>query len=179
MKLIRLVTEDPTALFDNTFNEDLVVEPNSKLALQSLSIETENNVIIINSSNNEISYQSTTGFTKTIDLDHATYTRANYEDLFTDITNKLNDSVGFTTGTEEIRRNFGLEWLSRVSPVSKKAIIEYEIGTNGAYEDDFDYDPAKVEFVTNLTRRVCRAKAGQPNNTGNDRLSKSLRKWNC
>tara|TARA_Y100001972_G_C7658143_1_gene331607 strand:- start:1729 stop:3180 length:1452 start_codon:yes stop_codon:yes gene_type:complete len=172
MRLIRLVTEDPQAVFDNTFNEDLVVPENSKLALQSLSIETENNVIIIDDSNDEISYQSTTGFTKTIFLDHATYTRGNFHDLFTDITNKLNETVGFTTGTEEIRRNFGLEWLARVNPTHKKAVIEYEIGVNGAYEDDFSFDATKVEFVNNLTRRVCRAKAGQPNNTGNDRSAR-------
>jgi len=172
MRLIRLVTEDPQAVFDNTFNEDLVVPENSKLALQSLSIETENNVIIIDSSNDEISYQSTTGFTKTIFLERETYTKNNYDDLFTDITNKLNDSVGFTTGTEEIRRNFGLEWLASVNSINKKVIIDYEIGVNGAYEDDFEYDPAKVEFVTNLTRRVCRATAGQPNNDQNDRSAR-------
>ncbi len=34
MKLIRLVTTSPNANFDNTFNEDILLKPNSKIALQ-------------------------------------------------------------------------------------------------------------------------------------------------
>ena len=169
MKLIRLVTEDPSALFDNTFNEDLIVKDNSKLALQSLSIETQNNVLEIDSSNDEISFQVTTGFQNdSVRLAHAQYTRNNYENLFTDIENKLNNEIGYLEGAEENRRAYGLEWKVDLNN-DKKVNVEYKIGVNGSYEDEFNYDDNKIEFVTALTRRVCRPIAGQPNNTENDR----------
>ncbi len=168
MKLIRLVTEDSTGLFNNTFNEDLLVKPNSKLALQSLSIETLNNVIDIDSSNDEIQFQVSNGFLKTARLSHASYNRNNYNDLLIDIQNALNNETGYLDPTDVIRRNFGLEWKSEID-TNKKVSVAYEIGVNGDYEDKFNIPADKLEFVTSLGRRVLRPQAGQPNNTDNDR----------
>lgn len=168
MKLIRLVTEDSTGLFNNTFNEDLLVKPNSKLALQSLSIETLNNVIDIDSSNDEIQFQVSNGFLKTARLSHASYNRNNYNDLLIDIQNALNNETGYLDPTDIIRRNFGLEWKAEID-TNKKVSVAYEIGVNGDYEDKFNIPADKLEFVTNLTRRVLRPQAGQPSDANNDR----------
>ena len=134
MILIRLVTENSTAVFDNSFNEDILLKPNSKMALQSISVETKNNVIDITSANNEISFQVSTGFIRTVTLEVATYTKDNYGFLLNDIQKKLNDATGFDDPDELIRRNFGLEWKTQIVDKQNKAQIGYRIGVWAEYE---------------------------------------------
>ena len=168
MKLFRLITEDANGVFNNTLNEDLVIPPDSKIALQSLSMETKNDVIIVDSSNDEISFQVSTGFPKVIQLTHATYNKDNYFDLLDDIKNKFNEATGFDATTTPVRRNLGLEWICDVNP-SKKISIEYRIGANGEHVADWNYNNTQVERVTDLTRNVWRRKpltTGGNNNSG-------------
>ena len=152
MKLIRLTTTDPKSLFDNTFNEDIIISGNSKIALQSLSLETINDVIDINPTNNSINFQVQNGFLVTATLTNATYDKDTFLNLFTDIKNALNTATGYTQGLQEISKNLGLEWNVSTNN-QKKVTIEYKLGRMGAYEDDFNLD-ANVGFSTSLTRRI-------------------------
>lgn len=168
MKLIRLITNDPDAVFDNTFNEDILLKSNSKLALQSIAVDTENNVIEIDSSNDEITFQITTGFTQSFRLTHALYTQLNYEDFLTDLQNNLNNRTGFTQGTFENRRNLGLEWKVEIDS-DKKSSIGYKIGQFAEFPTSWDYDAGKVERVQQLGKQVWRQLGIMPNNAQNNR----------
>ena len=169
MKLIRLITDNEKAIFNNTFNDNLVLNPNAKIALQSLSIDTENSVLIVDGANDEINYQITTNITKTIKLNHDSYSRLNYQDLFDDIRLKLNANAGFipAPSPDEDRRELGIEWRC-VSNQQNKVSIEYHHGANSEHLGYWNYNP-KVERVFSNNRYVWRPTAGQPQDTGNER----------
>lgn len=156
MKLLRLVTTNENALFDNTFNEDIVLKPNSKMALQSVSIETENNVIEINSNNDEITAQYSTGYDITAQLSHGTYNVNNYTNLFNDIQNKLNEKVGYDATSYPVRRSFGLEWNCETN-TKKQVEIRYKIGTSDEYftpTNRWNYDAQNVRRFNQAGRVV-------------------------
>ncbi len=169
MKLIRLITEDENSVFDNTFNDSLTLKPNSKIALQSLSIETENNVIEIDNSNDLITFQITAGiYAKTIELTRQIYTKDNYGFLLNDIQNRMNDATGFTALTDPdpfpVRRNFGLEWKAEINS-KKKAQIGYRIGAWGEYETYWDFNPDNVIRLQLNNKFIWRIALAQPDNT--------------
>ena len=132
MKLIRLVTSNSNAYFDNTFNEDILLKPNSKIALQSTSFETQNNIIIIDSTNDEIDFEYSTGYSIKIFLNHGQYTSLNYTNLFTDIKNKFNNLVGYNEASFPVLRSLGLEFTCDITS-KKKVEIGYQIGTSAEY----------------------------------------------
>jgi hypothetical protein len=56
MKLIRLTTTDDLGVFSNTFNEDIIIEPNSRIALHSLTTQVNTENIVIDAQNDDIVY---------------------------------------------------------------------------------------------------------------------------
>lgn len=119
MKLIRLTTEDQTANFKNTFNDDIIIEPFSKIALHSLTTQIETSQIVIDAQNNEIVFQIA-GISRTIILNHGTYDKTNIDDLFTDFTNKLNLSL--TYRQSELAKQF------QVSTAQNKFVVQLKTG---------------------------------------------------
>jgi hypothetical protein len=111
MKLIRLTTEDENAIFDNIFNEDIILKPNSRICLQAMTTQLNKDVMIVNSSNNKIEFTLDGAIPGdddyyTIYLNVGTYDSSNIEDFFTDFTNKLNYAMtGNTPAT------LGKNWL--------------------------------------------------------------------
>lgn len=57
MRLIRLTSNKTTGFFDNSFNEDIIIEPNSQVCLSNLTAKIPSNELTIDSSNDTISYQ--------------------------------------------------------------------------------------------------------------------------
>ena len=104
MKLLRLTSSDNKAYFDNTFNDDVVIPANSEVSLNSLSLELQPNIIEINATNNEITYQIKAGQGATVYLDEVSYTADSAKlNMFNDITYKLNQSLsGGTDGSESL-----------------------------------------------------------------------------
>lgn len=168
MKLVRLVTDDSTSVFDNTFNDSLTLSPNSKIALQSLSIDTVNDVIVIDASNSLVQFQVSTGFVTSVNLTYGSYNKDNYVNLLNDIQNKMNAATGFTLGTNEIRRNLGLEWRAQINSKTQTSIA-YNVGASAQYPAEWDYTAGKVENFTAQGRQVWGQTAGQPNDLNNDR----------
>lgn len=112
MKLIRLTTENENALFDNTFNEDIIIPPNSRICLQSLSTQINKDILEINSQNNVVSFTVDGGVIgeddpkfKTIYLDHGTYDSSTINDFLTDFTTKLNFAMD-----GETQASLGKQW---------------------------------------------------------------------
>jgi len=128
-KLLRLTTQDPRGFFDNDLNQDLIIEPNSKIALCNMSAEIAANVITINSSNDEIQYQLVGNEgTKSIFIDNKTYNKFNFSELYDDITNKLNIDMSI------LASNIGRQWNVQVGTnniteftIARGAILKPEI----------------------------------------------------
>ena len=146
MKLIRLVSNDNAGFFNNDFHEDLVVKPNSKLALQSVSFETKVSAIEIDSSNDEITVQYTAGRSFNIKLNHTTYTAGNHEILFQDIQNKINEKIGYDASTFPVNRSFGMEWNCQEN-TKGRVEIRYKIGDNGEYAIDWRFEQSEVQYI--------------------------------
>ena len=111
MKLIRLTTEDEGALFDNIFNEDIIIKPNSRICLQTMTTQLNKDVLIINNQNNEIQFTldgEVDGDNNyyTICLENGVYDSSNMEVFFADFTNKLNLAM-----TGETSATLGKQWL--------------------------------------------------------------------
>jgi hypothetical protein len=111
MKLIRLTTENENALFDNTFNEDLIIPPNSRICLQSLSTQINKDILEINAQNNTIEFTldgEVEGSSEyfTIYLEHGVYDSSNIGDFLQDFTDKLNGAMSGSTSA-----TLGKQWL--------------------------------------------------------------------
>ena len=108
MKLIRLTTTDSNAIFSNTFNEDIIIEPNSKIALHSLTTQIQTEQLIIDALNDDITF-GFAGVDYTINLLHNTYDKTNIDDFFLDFTYKMNRALGYSEST------IGRQWLASTS----------------------------------------------------------------
>ena len=71
MKLLRLTTDNQNGTFDGFLNQEIDIPEKSQIALQSAVFETQPETVIIDSSNDQISFQTAnaTG-TQTITLEH-------------------------------------------------------------------------------------------------------------
>ena len=126
MSLLRLTTTNDKCEFDSTFNEDIVLNSNSQMALQNLSMEVLVNTITIGNSNRTLNYKVTdTIGTQNILLDLFTYTNTNWDDLIKDMELKLNQSL------LSVGKQIGLQY--KISNVDKKIRVEYKI-TSYAWE---------------------------------------------
>ena len=92
VKLIRLKSQQDKLLFNNNIQSDLIIKPNSKIALQNVSFEKSVDTIIINESNDKITFNNDS-FTTDIELTHSTYTNTNFDSFLADMENKLNSSL--------------------------------------------------------------------------------------
>ena len=89
--LLKLSTTDPNCIFDNNIHEDLVLKPNSQIALQNITLIDVPEEINIEDFNDEIKF----GFDNvnpnyTTKLSHAKYSSANYLDLLEDMQLQMN-----------------------------------------------------------------------------------------
>jgi hypothetical protein len=101
MKLLRLSSNEPTAIFDNILNEDLIVEPYSKIALANLSFTNAVPSIVIDETNDTIVYNTGSG-NRTAQLTHTTYQATSSDGilLFQDLEAQLNAQLRFLSGKE-------------------------------------------------------------------------------
>lgn len=171
MKLIRLTTEEENGTFDNIFNDDLTLKKDSKVALLSLSMETQAHELDITNANQKVDYQilNSEG-TRSVLLTTDFYDQSNFRDLFQDIENKLNGAAGVDTGAGDpvYSKYYGLEW--KCSENSKNEVfVKYEKGGYAEFTDNWVYDQTKVERLAN---GIWRQKGGQPNDTTNQRNAK-------
>ena len=131
MKLLRLTTRQDTAFFEATYNGNLVIPPNSKVALQSVSIKTDPAVIVVDDANNKIEYQVADNTTRVVTLEQQEVAISNIEDYFLKMTNNFNATCvpNYTTdGTP--KRFIGMEWLVNRSGANTTT-IGYKVGQAG------------------------------------------------
>lgn len=127
MRLIRLTSTDPQAIFDNDFKQDILITPQSKICLKSMSIENVNSQVTINSDNDLIQFQvqSTQG-TLTSRITHGDYTSINAPSLFNNMSKVMNAKLR-TIGTG-IGGNIGMEVRNQVGN-DRKFVSEFKQAT--------------------------------------------------
>jgi len=163
MKLIRLTTKDPNAIFNVDFQDQIIIPADSKIGLQNLSIEAEDREITIDASNSQINFQIGTGsvYETSIQLASGTYDKTNYTALLTDITNELNKAAEYVFN--QTTRYLGIEWKASTNQENKVS-IQYERGANGEYRDDWRADATYVEATAGS---IWSQESSQPNRTDN------------
>ena len=152
MKLIRLATEDPTignedtARFDNNFNAELTLEPNSKVALLNCALDGIDGEITIDDTNDEIKW-SIGEETNSAVLTHRSYNTSTHPILLRDIQDKLNASCRYTDNITDNPNEQGIEW--KVSVFDQKVHIEYKLGVLADNQDNYNVEDSNVEIDVN------------------------------
>jgi len=156
MRLIRLTSREPTAVFDSAFNENLVLPPNSKIALQSVSAGVERKDLVVDGINNEIQYQIATGVNRTIFVPAGQYRAANTDDLLRYITRELNKSCDFRQGVDATQKMLGIQWLAEKNK-DKKVSIGYRIGRYGPHKNSWTFANTSAIDANSTTFRATEA----------------------
>ena len=89
VKLIRLKSDTDKLYFNNNIQSDLVLKPNSKIALQNVSFKKTVKNITVDSTNKTIIYNNGDGDT-TINLTENIYNNTDFNNLLIDMENNLN-----------------------------------------------------------------------------------------
>lgn len=96
MKLIRLTTDTNDGRFDNDFNDDIIIKPDSKIALQSVSLNIDIEDLQIDGENDTMTFSITPTNTRTIQLKTKVYSQFNHHLLLNDMQLKLNQGLEYT-----------------------------------------------------------------------------------
>ena len=99
-KLIRCHTEDPKSIFDCVFNEPIEVKPYSEIALQSASFSLANQFLVVDATNDELTFQVVGGTTRTVRITNDTYTKHNATKMLETLTKSMNKELRITVGKE-------------------------------------------------------------------------------
>ena len=99
-KLIRCHTTDSKSIFDCVFNEPIEVNPYSEIALQSASFSMANQFLIVDATNDELTFQVQNGSAKTVRITNDTYTKHNATRLLEAMTKSMNKSLDMTVSKE-------------------------------------------------------------------------------
>lgn len=125
MRLIRLTTNESTGFFDNSFNEDIIIKPNSKICLSNLTAQIPTNILLVDSSNDTVAYQlqnanagTNSGGQKKITLTNG---RVNTDNLLVEIQQKLNASMTMMSSPDvSVNVGAGTKEIGGMWKVSKK-----------------------------------------------------------
>lgn len=161
MKLIRLTSNDNNGLFDNTFNEDIIIDEKSQIALHSFTAEIDTQEIVIDAQNSELSFKLVGGNSsgvpsRIVNLTHAKYDNSNYGDLFTDAETKMNEKVNY------VATELGLQWQVQTNADKKVEFNvlrgDYIAPENAAYAAKVGQ--ANISYVSSSWRRAAGGTAG-------------------
>lgn len=122
--MIRMTTQDPNGFYNNEFHSDIIIEPNSRIALHSMTAEINTESITISAGvNDNIQYKMTAGATtfRSLHITEGTYNSSNYTTLFSDITTKMNRLMLYNDN------EIGRQWRAGVN-INKKVVFENVLG---------------------------------------------------
>lgn len=124
VKMIRMTTQDPNGFYNNEFHSDIIIEPNSRIALHSMTAEINTESITISAGvNDNIQFKMIAGDTnfRSLHITPGTYNSSNYTTLFSDITTKMNRLMLYNDN------EIGRQWRAGVN-VNKKVVFENVLG---------------------------------------------------
>ena len=91
-KLIKLITNDSNAIFDNQFNSEIVISKNSEVALHSLSMVREAVKFVVEDGTDEIKFNFE-GPDLTINIPHGSYSEHDILNLIDNICKQANEAL--------------------------------------------------------------------------------------
>lgn len=147
MKLIRISSDDDSAIFETQFNENINVKPMSKIALSSFSGNVK--PIQLQTFSDQITFNidwATSNLLATVNITNGIYNRNNFFDLLDQITNGFNSKLVYNNTTND-ENLLGGQW--RATVIDKRVSIHYEIGYN-----DSDLDNFQVASTLNNTSDI-------------------------
>jgi len=136
-KLVRLTTQDRNCIFDAQFDEELYIQPQTEIALKSASVAlTGATEFITGGDGNNIVSVFHNATNRQIEVTPGMYGRNNIDDLFSEMTTKLNGSMtlGENQSETNLEYQIGVNDASRVEIRSIKAHAISPTGT-GFYDD--------------------------------------------
>ena len=154
MKLVRLTTDDPKAIFNSFLHQDLELAPYSKIALGKLAVDLDDEPLVIDNENRLIRIQFITGTIKDIRLTLGSYTVANYLELYKDIESKINQALGTLNGFGKIR--FPNE-IGKTCQVTKNLAGKTQISVKQALSASYMekvHQNAPIKFIDNVDKSV-------------------------
>jgi len=135
MRLFRLTSrQQTTALFDSSFNDQIVINPNSQISLQSVSLKVIPNEVIIEGDNNRIDFSINDGVVdRSCFLTPQQSYNTNFEALFLDMMKSLNGVCDGRRASDGSNKIIGIEWNVKLDSDSK-VLVGYKLGKNGNYK---------------------------------------------
>jgi len=146
MKLIRLTTEDEKAFFKSKFNTDIVIEPDSQVALQNFSAEIELPTLVVGPGQRVVSVvlvpDTAEGFVDAImQSNDAPYGPSNWGDFMQDLERALN----YATGVKD---------YATVTDNSTLLAIEFACDVTEALKSNIQYRYSIYNYHTALLERA-------------------------
>lgn len=126
MKILRLTTQSQNAIFDTSINDELLITPEAKIALQSLTLEQDDEFIVIDDTNDSFTYSVQNGQTTTINIPHQVVSFQNFNAFFSQFTRLLNNSINYNF-TTPYNALLAMEWKVDTN-TTKKVVIEHKKG---------------------------------------------------
>ena len=151
-KLIRLTTTDENANFESRFNSDIILKPNSKIALQNLSMEVVRSEIVIDSANELIKYSLKTGTEYNAIIPNGDYSASNIDDFLNGVSLALNKGISTFSGKE-----IGAKYYCRENKDGK-----IEIGYDISPYDTFKAQSSQVLENAHQAINTARRDGGTP-----------------
>ena len=150
MRLIRLTGEDPEGILSNDFQQDIIITPQSKIALKSMSIEVQLSQLEVSSANDTINFQvQTSQGILTSQLKHASYDNITAPTLFADMDLKMNAQLR-TVGAN-VGRNIGLEIKNEVRGNDSKFQTVMKQGNLNENTDSLVLDKGSINVTRSET----------------------------
>ncbi len=121
MKLLRLADDADDGTFNNMFNENIVLEPNSKVALQNISFTADTSELEITNENSLVTFQIVNSFENIAKLTHRKYDSLNADDLLEDLEETMNASIKAVGGQLGCQVKVGLDTNNKCQIEIKQA----------------------------------------------------------
>ena len=106
-KLISLHTEDTAAHFDNIFNDEIVIEPDTELAFHSCCLRLNNFRVNVNNNNKVITLKIGTTAAMRHVIESGDYSDNQVQYLLEEIQNGLNQQLNILNETDNGQQNLG------------------------------------------------------------------------
>jgi len=150
MKLFRIETDSDTGIFDTTFQEDIIIKPNSQVALNQASFEVNFEELIVDASNSLFIYQVNNDEYVEGYFEHGKIDKSTYSNYLLTMQKSLNKYLGILSA-----RNLGMQWKVFLD-TNNRINIGYRISPIANYNTDFvlraqspsvvSYDPTDGSF---------------------------------
>ena len=122
MRLIRLQTDHDNCMFDNSFQDDILIQPGAKIALQNVCILKTPESVYIGNLDITITFKisgADDAAPPTVTLNTGSYDKNNFDALLSEITTKMNGALHIIRA-----RHLGIQWKAHL--VDNVVRIEYE-----------------------------------------------------